>query len=420
MNKCALFVFLILLFLGFGFEDLSAQDNNTDSDKIRVFIDCQRCNQSYIREEIPFVNYVRDKEDADLHVLITLQRTGSGGTEYTLRLIGRTIFSGQENTLKYTSPNSDTEDEERRGLIRHLKIGFVPYLSKTSALENLLITYDESGDKQLSAEDDNWNFWVFELDGRTFLNGEESRKMLFLSFGAEADRVTKDLKINTNYNYDYNRRTFTSLDSLGNQESSSFITRGQEFDTRIVKSINDHWSAGMFAETYTSSRDNITLNISGSPAIEYNIFPYEDYSEREISFMFVMSSGYYNYEEVTIFNKDSEFLIRPQLRAAMDLTQPWGEIEGRVNTSTYLHDLSKNRVDLNLEFDFRIFRGLSLSLSGRYSLINDQLSIPKGDISDAEQLLDLREQATSYSYRAFFGIEYSFGSIYNNIVNPRF
>ncbi|MDZ7657931.1 hypothetical protein [Fodinibius sp.] len=397
-----------------------SQQSDSENETIRVFLDCNRCNESFIRQEIPFVNYVRDKEDSEIHLLITRQRTGSDGTEYTLRFLGRDRFKSQQDTLKYISPSSDTQNEERKGLVRTIKIGLLPFISKTKAIENITVDYNREGDVQSTAEEDKWNYWVFELDGRSFFNGEESRSNLFISLGASADRVTPESKINFGYDYNFNRRTFTELDSLGNESTNSFITRSQRFDGLYVKSLNDHWSAGISAEGLSSSRENIDLSISGSPAIEYNIFPYEEYSTREISFLYKISPGYFDYEEITIYNQKSEFLIRQQLRAQMEFTQPWGEIEGRVNASTFLHDFSKNRVDMNLEFDFRIFRGLSLSIDGRYSLINDQLSIPKGNISDAEQLLNLREQTTSYSYRGSIGIEYSFGSIYNNVVNPRF
>jgi hypothetical protein len=364
---------------------------------------------------------VRDKEDAETHLLITRQRTGSGGTEYTLRFLGNGRFEGKMDTLKYVSPNSDTQDEERIGLVRTIKIGLLPFVSKTEAIKNVTVDYqEEEKGVQSTSQEDKWDYWVFEIDGRSFFNGEESRSNLSLSMGASADRVTPESKIDLEYEYDLNRRTFTELDSVGNESTNIFTTRSQRFDGLMVKSLSDHWSAGVFTEAFSSSRNNIDLSFSGSPAIEYNIFPYEEYSTREISFMYLVKTGYFDYDEITIFNKESEILVRQELRARMDFTQPWGEIEGRVNASAYMHDLSKNRVDMNLEFDFRIFRGLSLSLNGRYSLINDQLSIPRGDISDAEQLLNLREQATSYSYRGSIGIEYSFGSIYNNVVNPRF
>lgn len=390
------------------------------TETLRVFLDCNRCDRAYIRQEVPFVNYVRDKEDSDVHLIITRQRTGSGGTEFTLRFIGRSEFSNQDNTLIYVSPNSDTEDEQRIGLVRYIKIGLIPYVSNTSAIDNLNITYDDTGPLRTAVDEDRWNNWVFELGGDAFFDGEETRKNLFLSGNVSADRVTEDWKINLGYDYDYNRRSFTDEDSLGNEVTDVFITRGQRLDGQLVKSITNHWSAGIFAETFSSSRNNIDFSWQASPALEYNIYPYSEYAQHEISFLFLVSGSYFDYDKLTIFNERSEFLIKPQVRSRMDFTQPWGQIEGRLNVSAFMHDLNKNRVDMRLEFDFRVFRGLELSMSGRYSLINDQLSIPKGDISDAEQLLNLRQQLTSYSFGGSIGIEYSFGSIYNNVVNPRF
>ncbi len=390
------------------------------AETVDLFLDCNRCDRSFIRQEINFVNFVRDKEDADVHLLVTQQTTGSGGTEYTLRFLGSADFKGEDETLKYISSNSDTNDEERSGLVRYVKIGLIPYVSQTAAVDKLDITFLDTGVTQATVDTDKWNNWVFELDGRAFFDGEETRKSLFLSGGVSADRVTDELKINLGYDYDFNRRAFKNIDSLGNESTDVFITRGQRFNGRLVKSLSDHWSAGIFTEAFSSSRNNIDLAIEGSPALEYNIFPYHEYAQHEISFLFLVSGSYRHYDEITIFNETSEFLLRPQIRSRMDFTQPWGEIEGRLNLSTFMHDLSKNRVDMRLEFDFRIFRGLDLSIDGSYSLINDQLSIPKGDISDAEQLLNLRQQLTSYSYGGSIGIEYSFGSIYNNVVNPRF
>lgn len=414
----------IILILGVLSVIPAQAQNGTKSETpvstIQVFLDCRRCNASFIRTEIPYINYVRDKEDADVHLLITRQRTGSGGTEYTLRLIGYKLFEGENDTLKYISVESDTEDEERKGLVRYVKIGLLPYLSQKTVLQNLDISYDFEGQVQSTAEKDKWNNWVFELSGDIFFSGEESRSNIFLSGGAEARRVTPHWKMEFEYDYDYNRRSFTEEDSLGNKTTDVFITRGQELEGTVVKSLGKHWSAGIFAEAFSSTRNNIDLGISGSPAIEYNIFPYTEYAEREISFMYLITTSYRDYDEITIFNKKSEVLVRQRLRSRMEFTQPWGEIEGRLYASAYMHDLSKNRVYFNLEFDFRIFRGLSLNLSGRYAFINDQLAIPAGDISDAEQLLNLRQQATSYSYGGSVGIEYSFGSIYNNVVNPRF
>jgi len=416
-NFLLFFPFLLLLpFIS------KAQDIQSQKNTINLFLDCQHCDRSFIRQKITFINYVRDKEDADVHLLITRQRTGSGGTEFTLKYLGRKYFTGRNDTLRYVSVASDTDDEQRRGLVRYIKIGLVPYVMETPTVKDLALNYtaEEQGDAQSSAAQDQWNYWVFELSGDTFFSGEESRSHLYLSFGANADRVTPDWKINIGYDYNFNRRTFTETDSLDNKTTDIYTTRGQWFHGNVLKSLTKHWSAGFFTDANSSSRNNITYQFSASPGVEYNIYPYEEYSEHEVSFSYMVSPQISKYDEITIFDKRRQFLLRQRLRSRIDFTEPWGEIEGRMEASTYMHDLSKNRLDMRLQFDFRIFRGLSLNVSGRYSVINDQLSIPKGDISDAEQLLNLREQATSYSYRGSIGIEYSFGSIYNNVVNPRF
>jgi hypothetical protein len=67
-----------------------------------------------------------------------------------------------------------------------------------------------------------------------------------------------------------------------------------------------------------------------------------------------------------------------------------------------------------------LLKGLSLSLYGGYSKINNQLSLRREGASLEEVLTQRRQLETSYNYWGGFGISFSFGSIYNNIVNPRF
>jgi len=44
----------------------------------------------------------------------------------------------------------------------------------------------------------------------------------------------------------------------------------------------------------------------------------------------------------------------------------------------------------------------------------------KGDASLEEILLRRRMMETTYSYFALVGVSFTFGSIYTNVVNPRF
>ena len=68
----------------------------------------------------------------------------------------------------------------------------------------------------------------------------------------------------------------------------------------------------------------------------------------------------------------------------------------------------------------RLFKGFSFNIYGDYSRIRDQINLRKGGASEEEVLLRQRQLATGFEYFAGFGVTYRFGSIYNNIVNPRF
>jgi hypothetical protein len=57
-------------------------------DLVRVFLDCNHCDESYLKKEVTFIDYVRNREDADVHLLVTIQETGSGGAQWTLKFIG--------------------------------------------------------------------------------------------------------------------------------------------------------------------------------------------------------------------------------------------------------------------------------------------------------------------------------------------
>ncbi|MDR9419067.1 hypothetical protein [Gracilimonas sp.] len=421
MTKCVIAAVSIL----FLFTNLSIAQNQQETgdqngiQKIKVFLDCFRCNSDYIQDEIKFVDFVRDKEDSQVHLIITRERSGSG-TEFTLQVIGREEFTGEGKSLTYFSYGSDTDDEERRGLVRYVKAALFNYASTTEAINSLDILYTPQDETETEVQEDPWNSWIFELDGRTSMNGEESRKSVDFSGGASAERVTNSLKTEFNYNYDYNRRKFSDIDSEGNEEESVYITRSHRFWGNQVMALTENWSAGIFTRATNSTRNNYDLNLQGSAGVEYNIFPYEEYSEREISFVYTVGAEYRDYTETTIYLEDEEMLYGQEIRSRVEFTQPWGSISGRADFRTLFNDLQKNRLNIDMRINFRIFRGLELSLNGEYSIINDQLNIPAGDISDAEQLLDLREQFTSYSYELFIGLEYTFGSIFNQAVNPRF
>ena len=98
---------------------------------LRVFLDCSNtsCHEDYLREEVEIAQYVRDRADADVHVLVTAAETAAGGEEFTLTFIGLGKFQLINRTLKVTTEPNETDDRVRRQLASALTVGLLAYLT---------------------------------------------------------------------------------------------------------------------------------------------------------------------------------------------------------------------------------------------------------------------------------------------------
>ena len=104
-----------------------------------MFLDCDFCDGTFIRQEMPYVDHVRDREVADVHILITRERTGSGGRAYALELIGLDAFDGQTYSNAATTTADATEAEERDILLEAIEVGLVPFLLQTPLRSSLAV-----------------------------------------------------------------------------------------------------------------------------------------------------------------------------------------------------------------------------------------------------------------------------------------
>lgn len=379
----------------------------------KVFIDCRRCDRDYIRTEITFVNYVRDRHDADVHVLITTQRTGSGGQEYTMEFIGQKDYSSIRHTLKHVSNRTDVRDEVRKGYVEVLKKGLFPFVMNSPLAEHISILFKEK--LEPTAVEDKWNFWIFNVGLRGSVSGEESRSERSIRGNISANRVTPEMKLRMSVSGEFEEDTFDI-----NGDTIVSTSSEKDIDGMYVKSFGDHWSAGGWTELESSTYSNYDLKFNLAPAIEYNFFPYYESTRRRLRVLYRLNYYYNNYIEETIYEKTSESLWGQSLDVTLEVKQPWGNATISVDGSHYFHDASKNRVSLWGHMSIRLVRGLNLDIFGSYSRIHDQLNLPKGDASLDEILLRRRELATDYDYRISIGLSYTFGSVYSNVVNPRF
>ncbi len=389
--------------------------------QLNVFLDCDRCDYSFILSKVNFVNYVRDRTAADLHLLITRESTGSG-RRYSLNYIGLKRYTALRDTLVFNSSNTDTDDERRSGLNSVIKMGLVRYIARTDFADRLTIGYKKpSRDEiQLAAPRDNWNAWVFRISTNGSFQSEESRESARLRLRVSGNRVTDEWKIRTNLNGDYSRNRYDLSDTTiisSNQNGSIF--------NFTAKSLGEHWSIGSSTYLSTSSFNNTDLLISVAPAVEYSIFPYSQFNTREFRIEYRIGVRSYDYTEETIFDKYSEQLLYHEFETTFELRQPWGSSQISLDASQFLHDFSEwkqdfFRVEFGGSINVRVVRGLSVSFGGDVSWVKDQLSLPKVEASEEEILLGARSLPTAYEYGLSVGLSYTFGSIYNNVVNPRF
>ncbi len=403
-----------------GVEAQAEPSDSSRTETLKVFLDCQtRCDFDHFRREITFVDYMRDRQDAQVHVLVTDQDTGAGGREFTFNFIGLGEFEDLQDTLKYASSPVDTDEEEREGQTQTLKIGLMRYVVGTPIADRLSISYQAPAgtrEQQTSPTDDPWNLWVFRAGVGGNINGEETSRSFRVNGSFRASRVTEDWKFLFRSNGSFRENRFDL------EDGSEFVStsRNFSFSQTLVRSLGDHWSAGGRAAASASTFVNQDLAVRVAPAIEYDLYPYSESTRRQLTALYTVGVVAFDFEEITLFNKTSEFRLEQRLELAAEVVQPWGSIDGSLIGTNFLDDFALHRIDFFTGLEIRITRGLNFNIFGQISRIKNQIFLSGADISDQDRLIRRRQLGTEFRYFLNVNFSYTFGSIFNNIVNPRF
>ncbi len=380
-----------------------------------VFLDCDNCDYTYVRRELPFVNWVRDPADALVHVQVISQRTASGGREYDVDFIGRHTVVDNKHRLKVTVPPQATRDERREKLTNLLKIGLLSYISAPELLAKIAVTYTDSmAGANNAPTHDPWDSWVFAVDGDGWLEKEANQSSFDIDGSLSVRRITAAWRFQIYLRGEYERDTFRQDNRTINSS-----THEQRLSSRLVKSLGPHWSVGLRLRTFSNTFDNIDLGWQCSPAIEYSLYDYVHSSRRAITFAYALGHRYQNYTAPTIYDKEAETLINHSLDIDLRFNRPWGEARASIEGSQYINDFSRYRIESWGRLSLRLVKGFSVYLEGHYARLNDQFSLVRGSATLEEILLQRRNLATDYEFNMGLGLSYTFGSIYNNVVNTR-
>jgi hypothetical protein len=269
---------------------------------------------------------------------------------------------------------------------------------------------------QTKPQNDRWNYWVFRNSLNGYQQGEASFSSRSLSFNISANRTTAEWKTNISLNDSYNESSY----ELSEGDKFTNIQRNYGANLLQVMSLGEHWSAGLRTGVSSSTYSNQKWSARLAPAVEYDVFPYSQSTRRQIRIEYNIGGEHVRYNDTTVFDKLRETLPSHQLGVSAAAREPWGSVDIGVNGTNYLHDRSKYSLSTFSSASVRLFKGFSFNVFGDYSKFNDQFFLPKRSFTDEQILTRQFARETHYRYFVNFGVSYTFGSIFNNVVNPRF
>ncbi len=398
-------------------------------EKIKLFVDCSStwCDMDYIKTEINLVDYTPDNKIADVHVLITEQSNGGGGSQYQLIFFGQNKFTNIKDTIRFNLDANNTGFENRELLVKNLKLGLFSFVSKTEAAKNIVIqmkqTDEEKSKNKIAPTKDPWNYWVFNINTNGRLNGDKNYKGTSFSGNVSVNRITDLLKLSFSVYANKNKTKYSYEDPRGVDPPFKYVDDNHSFgfEHQLVKSINQHWSYGYNLNLYNSTFSNYKLQSVIGPAIEYNIFPYKESNNKFLTIRYSVDIRNNQYIDSTLYAKKHETLPGHGASVALSFNQKWGGASVGFNYHHYfLNNWKYFNLGLNGSLNVRITGGLSFRTGFFGGLVRDQLSLSGKNVDQNDILTRRRQLASNYNYYTYFGITYRFGSKLNNFVNPRF
>jgi len=397
------------------------------ADALRVYLDCsgrRGCSADTYRQEITFVNWVREPQDAQVHLMITSENSGGGGTRYTIELIGRETLDGMVDQFMHASSVTDVQEETVSGLVRLSTLGLVRFAAAAGFGDGIRVVGRPTGESDVEGkatsgpqETDPWDYWVFGINGSFDVEAEDLQESKRLDFGVSANRTTDIWKLNARGSGDFQRESF-ELPSEGRTVRDD--SNRWNASAYAVRSLGEHWGVGTEVGADNSTRLNRELQVGWGSGVEYNYFPYAESNRRSLLARYVISLESAQYQDTTVFDLLAETLLRHEVSFSYDAREPWGNANVGIGASQYLDRPAAWSLRLDGFIRYRLFRGFSVNFSGGYETLRDQIYLPRRVLSDEDILLGRRQLPTEARAEFRIGFSYSFGSIFNNAVNQRF
>jgi hypothetical protein len=400
-----------------------APDSARRDAALRVFLDCAtfRCREDRFRQDITWVDWVREPQDAQVHIIMTGQMAGGGGFQYTFDFQGRDTLSALTDRYLYTSSATDVEEETVQGLARTLAAGLVRFAAQSGLAGGLRISaagQERPAERPVRAEEaeDPWDYWVFFVRGNAEVTREDQESRDQYNFNASANRTTDAWKLDLGGNLSMFHRKVTY------KSGSTYVDDRDDWGSRmlVVRSLSPHWSTGFLATAGSSTRFNRDLSAEFSPAVEWNYFPWQESTRRRLVALYTMGVTRQDYDEATVYGKTAETLVQQRLDLQFRSQEAWGNVNLGAEARQYLQHTDQYSLQFDGNLDYRLVRGLGINLGMSYEVIRDQRYLSAEGLTPEEVLTSRQALATGSRFSLNVGLSYRFGSIFNNIVNARF
>ncbi len=414
--KYSLLIFSIFCTtLSYGQDDQMGSGSSS-SQALDIFIDCNFCDISFMKQNLKNVNFVRDRKVADVHLLFTRQRNGAGGWEERIQFIGMKEYAKFTDTLDYAIDVNMTSDDKRRTQLKYIEFGLLRFWLEKGLVDQLSLKtemVDTTSDG--TVDEDPWNNWVFGLDVGGSFSGQETSSRLNVRAEVNARRITDKNKFlfEVGMNQRINTFDYDTIKTIAKQQRSWI-------EIEDIISINDHWSTGVIIEGGNNIFSNLEAYGDVGVGIEYDFFKYEHSYEKQIIMAYHIGALYNNYYDTTIFGKAEEFVGWHKFILGASTNKEWGRFSSTVTYRNYLHDFALNSLSIWMNWNIRLFKGFTWRISGGFSINRNQINISGEGATAEEVLLQQQQLASGFNYWGNTGIRYNFGSIYNTVVNPRF
>ncbi len=402
---------------------LRAQSSRSP-EPVRAFFNClaDACAVIVPTEDVPFVQWVRERADAAVSVLVTQQVAGGGGAAVTVVAAasggagtGATTTDARADTLVFTIPPGAPASAVRADLARWIRIALLRIVATRSG-DGLDVSYAPLGVAESVDHRDPWHSWTITVGGSALVDDQQQSSLNAASLGVVATRITPEWKISVGGGFAITTTRTTLADSSEYRTTS----RADNIAALVVRSIDDHWSVGARAGTTHSDFLNEERVWRIAAALEYDFYPYTVATHRQFTVRYQLGANDYRYADTTVFGLLHERRPHQSVVLAYGTQSLWGSIDSDLTWSSFLDRPSFYAVLLEVTANLTIARGLALTMTGTASRVNDQIYLRRAGLTNNEILAQQRAVATTYRATLAVGLTYTFGSIYSSVVNPRF